>query len=451
MLEDLVVFGRASADPWNRISCCCKDAVFVLIEFCQIQGPKPLVWFPKNLGPHLDLDQVAIWIMSSENVHGSFSSIYNQQLGLYMLVQHSTMFDITARAFQRPFALAMLTPHAPSATTTLKFQNQCIEVLRPLLSCNRNFFHWIITHCLHIAEDSEANQFDNYYALSSKEKPSLLVLSNRLKAMAKQARPWHTRLLEGPLISGSKCECGSDFSEFNKFVPLIDQYTSAELLPLFELAPCAGHTFLKNMEEAYRLLSTDQPAKGNLFCYNTPLIRSFFGANSQLNEAQRIKKKTSLVHCLFPLLAGERIAILAAKQRECTGLDLIHGLDSLRICKASESSALWTYDGQTSDLSSNLQLYGYSCKRADSVDWKNENFSAVIDLNHHKLLGKEYTGKLLAMLTSLKSFPSDASLQQWIASLVCDLHQLVLLAKYTSVQVVADSLQLSVPDHKTGS
>uniref|UniRef100_A0A915DJ15 Uncharacterized protein n=1 Tax=Ditylenchus dipsaci TaxID=166011 RepID=A0A915DJ15_9BILA len=382
-----------------------------------------------------------------------------------MLVQHSTMFDITARAFQRPFALAMVAdPTRPSATTTLKSKNQCIEVLRPLLSCNRNFFHWIITHCLHIAEDSEANQFDNYYALSSKEKPSLLVLSNRLKAMAKQTLAYQTA--RRPLISGSKCECGSDFSEFNKFVPLIDQYTSAELLPLFELAPCAGHTFLKNMEEAYRLLSTDQPAKGNLFCYNTPLIRSFFGANSQLNEAQEDQKEnkveqisrqfpnenslkslsSSLVHCLFPLLAGERIAILAAKQRECTGLDLIHGLDSLRICKASESSALWTYDGQTSDLSSNLQLYGYSCKRADSVDWKNENFSAVIDLNHHKLLGKEYTGKLLAMLTSLKSFrlmpvfnngspPWSVTFTNWC-----------FLAKYTSVQVVANSLQLSVPD-----
>lgn len=59
--------------------------------------------FPSNPSPHLDLNQVAIWLMSSENVHGSFLSLFNQQLGLYTLVQHATILDISARGFSVNF------------------------------------------------------------------------------------------------------------------------------------------------------------------------------------------------------------------------------------------------------------------------------------------------------------------------------------------------------------
>jgi hypothetical protein len=38
--------------------------------------------------------------MSSENMHGNYSVLYNQQMGLFVLVQYATMIDITARALQ---------------------------------------------------------------------------------------------------------------------------------------------------------------------------------------------------------------------------------------------------------------------------------------------------------------------------------------------------------------
>lgn len=36
MLEELILFGRETADPWNRVTCC-KRPVLLLIEFCQVR------------------------------------------------------------------------------------------------------------------------------------------------------------------------------------------------------------------------------------------------------------------------------------------------------------------------------------------------------------------------------------------------------------------------------
>lgn len=59
-----------------------------------------MIAYPPNPGPHLDLDFVAMWILSSESVYGSTAYLFNQQLGLYGLVHHSMLLDLTARAFQ---------------------------------------------------------------------------------------------------------------------------------------------------------------------------------------------------------------------------------------------------------------------------------------------------------------------------------------------------------------
>jgi len=81
-----------------------NSSIALVNSSLQVQGPRPLAYCPEDLsGTHLDLDQVSLWLMSSENVHGSFSSLFNQQLGLHCLVQHATIFDVSARAFQVSF------------------------------------------------------------------------------------------------------------------------------------------------------------------------------------------------------------------------------------------------------------------------------------------------------------------------------------------------------------
>jgi hypothetical protein len=95
-----LIFGKACADPWHRLTCCTRP-VLLFVEFCQVQGPRTLFHFPERaINPHLSLEEVSLWLMSSENNHGTLSCSYNQQIGAHVLTQYGTLLDITARAFQ---------------------------------------------------------------------------------------------------------------------------------------------------------------------------------------------------------------------------------------------------------------------------------------------------------------------------------------------------------------
>ncbi|VDN19959.1 unnamed protein product [Gongylonema pulchrum] len=139
IVDASVVWNKRSVDPWNRVTCC-KEPVLTVIEFCQVQGPRPLYTHPANTGPHLDLDSVAIWLMSSEAIHGSSLIVYNQQMAIYACVHHSTLLDLHARAFQRPISIALLTAVKPTTAIFKKFNEITRRLLSPLLVCNRTLF-----------------------------------------------------------------------------------------------------------------------------------------------------------------------------------------------------------------------------------------------------------------------------------------------------------------------
>ncbi|VDL73744.1 unnamed protein product [Nippostrongylus brasiliensis] len=100
--EDLLLRNKGVIDPFNRLGCNI-DPIITVVEFCQIQGPRPLatISLKKDVVPtNVDIDNVAVWLMSSEASSGTILVIYNQQMGIYAMSYYTTIYDIRARAFQ---------------------------------------------------------------------------------------------------------------------------------------------------------------------------------------------------------------------------------------------------------------------------------------------------------------------------------------------------------------
>uniref|UniRef100_A0A914EM44 UDENN FLCN/SMCR8-type domain-containing protein n=1 Tax=Acrobeloides nanus TaxID=290746 RepID=A0A914EM44_9BILA len=370
MLEDFIVFGTSTADPWNRMNCC-QHPSLVLIEFCQMQGPKPVMWCPENPGDHMDLDHVAIWLMSSENVHGSTTIVFNQQMAVYALVRHSTMLDITARAFQRPFCLALLSATRPTAKIVSKFESIADELVNPLLECNRRLFSRFLDHMIDLEENLRNEDFHRFYAFLPPDGPSA-TFSNKIRSVAKQANKLGTRFREAYNMNSSEsCTCGVDYDDLFEYFPFLEQPNAILLMPLFQLAPCVKD-FTDSFQIAYNSLiqSTKSQEYGILFSNGTSVFRSMTNAGINLsttndvhtekpssnghNENVLSSLSTALVHCLFPLLAGERIAILASKQRKVTGMDLMHKLNALAVKKNIETVRWSEEDNRSTDQNSQL-------------------------------------------------------------------------------------------------
>jgi len=357
-------------------------------------------------------------------------------------------FDITARAFQRPFCLALLTPFQPSPKLTRDFQSTAIQLFQPILACNRKYFSYQLEHFLLHAE--RAN----------------LLNSNRTIAIAKQAGVWYENFNEkcrqiAMLNPCAECDCGSNAEEFSLCIPLIEQHTAAHLLPLLDLAPHASLTFPSSVKAAYEKIVSNSAVEGVQFSGNSPVMRSLFGANANLKESEdatnsvfpnenSLKSLSSgLIQCIFPLLAGDRIAILASRQRECTGKDLLDKLNLLRISKRMESVQWSNSDANSTFYSSAKQLGGFSVARDRSASWNaSPEFPVLIDLNTQRVRSRIYAGKLLAILTgsSTRYFPSDKSLVKHLISLITDIHQLVQLSTYVSWRTVVRKCNLSSAD-----
>ncbi|KIH44084.1 hypothetical protein ANCDUO_25902, partial [Ancylostoma duodenale] len=69
----------------------------------------------------VDVDSLSVWLMSSEAASGTVLLIYNQQMGIYALSYYATIYDIKARAFQRPICVALLTSERPTSNQLSRF------------------------------------------------------------------------------------------------------------------------------------------------------------------------------------------------------------------------------------------------------------------------------------------------------------------------------------------
>ncbi|XP_064617657.1 guanine nucleotide exchange protein SMCR8-like isoform X2 [Liolophura sinensis] len=107
----------AQQHPWNKASTCDKD--FILIsEFCEQEGPKPLITIPTDEGSDFDKNEFVVRIMAVDHQasSGGFTMSEDTQVvmtelknGTYAYVHHFTLFDHQARGFVRPFCMTYVT------------------------------------------------------------------------------------------------------------------------------------------------------------------------------------------------------------------------------------------------------------------------------------------------------------------------------------------------------
>ncbi|KAJ1370839.1 hypothetical protein KIN20_032653 [Parelaphostrongylus tenuis] len=140
--EDLLLRTRRVIDPFNRMGCNI-ELTLAVIEFCQCQGPRPLATVslkPSKILNSADIDNLSLWLMSSEVTSGTVLNIYNQQMGIYAFSYYTIIYDIRARAFQRPICVALLTSRRPTHYQLSRFSNGVRRLVAPLIKCNRRVF-----------------------------------------------------------------------------------------------------------------------------------------------------------------------------------------------------------------------------------------------------------------------------------------------------------------------
>ncbi|KAK0419719.1 hypothetical protein QR680_014287 [Steinernema hermaphroditum] len=482
-LDNFLIFGKKSIDPWNRVNCC-KVPTLLVVEFCQVQGPKPLHWYPEqDANSHLDLDNVAVWIMSSDAIHGSTVIVFNQQLGLYAILHHSTILDVTARAFQRPLSLALLTPDKPTTSMLRAFKNIADRLLTPLLACNRQLFRRFVTNVISLASDLQSNTVKNYYALFRDSETLSKNTSMKIHGIAMQARKLQSRFKEAyRTLANSEarcCHCGSEESDFIQFIPLFDSTSSVKLLPLSQLAPCAYDEFIDSLKPLYDEYLSEfrhdtgvDNSFGLLFCNNVPVMRKLqaSGVEKKAVLEQQVAQTSSastqqegrplcdmasqLDLILAPLMSGDSMAILSSEQRKPTGKDVLQKLALVKPGKRQEE-VLWhesqlikTDEDEDGKNSEKNELVGFTLNRAESLKFSDAHFVSFIDLNNHRLRCRDSIPKLLSQLAKRRHFPNDDCLMAFVVAVVTEVCQMVLMARYIRFDHLSSKFNLSPADQR---
>uniref|UniRef100_A0A915Q4C2 UDENN FLCN/SMCR8-type domain-containing protein n=1 Tax=Setaria digitata TaxID=48799 RepID=A0A915Q4C2_9BILA len=463
IVDEAVVWGKRSADPWHRMTCC-QEAIFTVIEFCQAQGPRPLYSFPSHAcGPHLDLDGVALWLMSAEVINGSSTIVYNQQMAIYACVHYSTLLDLHARAFQRPISLALLTPVKPSTAIFKEFIETTRRVLLPLLVCNQTLFKSHLVQLVDLTKSLELETLNRENSISTMSKSSIIKIQSVADQAKRILRRFENVTVQKALQNTVHC---SGHEPISNDVSILEHFLGDPLPSLQEmkfLTPCAYDGFISALPKVYeKFVKVAKPHKaGTLFCAATPVLKlkdcnnhilddddngaisSMYCSRNLLDENDYTRNLTTIVEVqnsrfqiLFALLSGEKLALWSVEERQSLGKDLLKKLNLVRVCMQRQN-ALWKRARENID---DCQLFG------ESVPYK----TTVTDANDPMLCVYDVEGKLLNFLSSKRSdsFPTDYALIQYIMAQLTDLCSLIYLAKYSSLNELRQQLQIEEDDFK---
>ncbi|KAK6744148.1 hypothetical protein RB195_011077 [Necator americanus] len=427
---------------------CNIDPFLAVVEFCQIQGPRPLATVslrPNKKLASVDVDTLSVWLMSSEAASGTILMIYNQQMGIYGLSYYITMYDIKARAFQRPICVALLTSERPTSDQLSRFSSGVRRLVSPLIKCNRRFFLKQLSDMIKISDAVESDTIQSYYTLDA-EMLKQSGTNRKLVTVAEQARKLRPRMqamYDALSESQTYLDCTGHAAEDREAAEemFLSFLQNSSLDPISDVTPCAYDSFIANLHSFLVQCSENHLRKGVLYSANTPILRFPKRTSPMKTKTSNSKDVPStseeetlrtvshhLDNLLFPVLAGDDMIVCGSEQRKQTVIDFVDKINFLKPkSHPNHKVVLWT----DNDESRPKGVIGVCHGRSESAAL-NVPATAILDANACVLRAVPYRGSLLANLSTRRRFPSDAALIAFVAASLTNISSLVYLSRFLS-------------------
>lgn len=387
--------------------------------------------------------------MSSETSSGSISVLYNQESALYAVAYYSTVYDVQARAFQRPLCIAYLHGDKPTRSIVTQLTSRVRTLVRPLLNCNRRLFLRHLSRLVALSDDLNSNFVHEYYALykfDQLEEPA----KKKIQTLADQARKLRSRL-EIMRESISKQLEGDCLKHDDALLPQwIFEGGDNQSMTLKSLAPCEFDSFVIGLADLLEVMRSKECDNGVLYSANMAVLRlpkcttpvkEKLRRDEWSRGEQTLKTCTShLDQILYPVVVGDDLAVTGSHQRKNSVTDLVTKLEYIRPkAHLNKRVAVWNKKNE-------------NCKGIFGVEVSPRslpsNCKNILDLNTCQLHGVSYTGSLLSRLHIRRSFPSDSSLISFISSTLSLSCQLVYLARYIPMSLIVETEKLSNEDQR---
>ncbi|ULU01069.1 hypothetical protein L3Y34_001447 [Caenorhabditis briggsae] len=473
--EDFLLRPSKVVDPFNRFVAKI-DPFLTLVEFCQVIGPRPLAVVSQQPNDKIsvrgvDINEMAIWLMSSDTVPGTMIVLENNQTGIHAAAYYFNLYDMRARAFQRNLCIAYLCSEKPTKELLNHFSTTMKTLVSPVLICNRRLFIRHVTDIVKFSDSVDETTLKQYYTLNGDSQK--LTDASRFNIVFEQTRllksKFLTKRFQEMAFEDDIC-CGHNTENMGEAEDIICSFRvpSIPLSPIDTLTPCAYESIIPKLRQLCSELNqaNSLSSTGALFCGLRPIAtvapittssHSWDLDSEHLNSNEKGEETLKAItghlgDVLFPLLCGEDMVICGAEQRRSTVEDML-----VKIGKVipKERANLVEQDVQMEKDPNKIGkgLGGLLCNRSETG--KLARWRTVLDMNRCILKTFSYDGVLLSGLNKKRKFPSDRSLVMFIIAYLTNICQLAYICRYLFIRspnsidmVMGDQQKISFDDER---
>lgn len=473
--EDFLLRPSQVFDPFNRFVSKI-DPFLTLVEFCQVIGPRPLAVVSEQPDDKIsvrgvDINEMAIWLMSSDTVPGTMIVLENNQTGIHAAAYYFNLYDMRARAFQRNLCIAYLCSEKPTKEILNQFSTAMKKLVSPVLICNRRLFIRHVTDIVKFSDNVDETTLKQYYTLNGDSQK--LTDASRFNIVFEQTRllksKFLTKRFQEMAFDDDIC-CGHNTENMAEAEDIICSFRvpSIPLSPVETLTPCAYESIIPKLRQLCSELrqSNSHSNTGALFCGLRPIATvapistssipwciDSGSSDNDTKEEETLKAITGhLGDVLFPLLCGEDMVVCGAEQRRSTVEDMLGKLSKV-VPKERAHRVEQEVRMEKNPNKIGNGLGGLLCNRNETgklARWRN-----ILDMNRCILKTFSYDGSLLSGLNKKRKFPSDRSLVLFVIAYLTNICQLAYICRYLFIKspgsiekVLGDQQKISCDDER---